>query len=112
MARAVIRYDRDLPEIRERRPWERPTSHLVKDDDAPTGWREDDSGRRPSLLLLPPKIRNEVDAWRGGGYRGASDVTRRLFEFWFEEDHEIIGFSTCRSGTTSVNARRSRLWLG
>ena len=92
MARAVIRYDRDLPEIRERRPWERPTSHLVKDDDAPTGWREDDSGRRPSSLLLPPKIREEVDAWRGGGYPGVSDVTRRLFEYWFEEDHELTGF--------------------
>ena len=92
MARAVIRYDRDLPEIRERRPWERPTSHLVKDDGAPTGWREDDSGRRPSRLLLPPKIRDEVDAWRGGGYRGATHVTRRLFEFWFEEDHKITGF--------------------
>ena len=92
MARAVIRYDRDLPEIRERRPWERPSSHLVKDDDAPTGWREDDSGRRPSRLLLPPKIREEVDVWRGSGYRGASDVTRRLFEYWFEEDHEITGF--------------------
>ena len=92
MARAVIRYDRDLPEIRERRPWEKPTSHLVKDDDAPTGWREDDSDRRPSRLLLPPRIREEVDAWRGSGYRGASDVTRRLFEYWFEEDHEITGF--------------------
>ena len=92
MARAVIRYDKDLPEIRGRQPWERPTSHLVKDVDAPTGWREDDFCRRPSPLLLPPKIREEVDAWRDGGYRGASDVTRRLFEYWFEEDHEITGF--------------------
>ena len=92
MARAVIRYDRDLPEIRERRPWERPSSHLVKDDGAPTGWREDDSGRRPSRLLLPPKMREAVDAWRGCGYRGASDVTRRLFEYWFDEDHDIKGF--------------------
>ena len=92
MGVAVIRYDKDLPEIRGRRPWERPTSHLVKDEDKPTGWREDDGGRRPSPLLLPPKIRSEVDAWRGGGYRGASDVTRRLFEYWFEEDHEVSGF--------------------
>ena len=92
MPSAVIHYDRDLPEIRGRRPWEKPTSHLVKDDDAPTGWREDDSGRRPSRLLLPPKIREGVDAWRGSDYRGASDVTRRLFEYWFDEDHEITGF--------------------
>ena len=92
MARAVIRYDKDLPEIRGHQPWERPTSHLVKDDDAPTGWREDDSGRRPSVLLLPPKIRDKVDAWRRGGYQGATEVTRRLFEYWFEEDHEVTGF--------------------
>ncbi len=92
MAKAVIRYDRDLPEIRGRRPWERPVSHLVKDDDAPTGWREDDSGRRPSRLLLTPKIRDAVDSWRDDGYPGASEVTRRLFEYWFEEDHAVPGF--------------------
>jgi len=37
MAKAVIAYDKDLPEIPGRRPWEKPTSYLVKDDAAPTG---------------------------------------------------------------------------
>ena len=92
MAKAVVAYDKDLPGIPNRRPWTPPVSHLVKDDDAPTGWREDDSGRRPSRLLLVPKIRDAVDAWRDGGYPGASEVTRRLFEYWFEEDHEVAGF--------------------
>ena len=92
MAEAVIAYDRDLPEIPDRRPWEHPASHLVKDDAAPNGWRVDDSGRRPSRLLLPPKIRAAVDAWRDGGYAGASEVTRRLFAYWFDEDHEVAGF--------------------
>ena len=41
MAEAVVAYDRDLPEIPGRRLWERPESYLVKDDAAPTGWRED-----------------------------------------------------------------------
>jgi type III restriction enzyme len=98
MARALINYDKDLPEIPGRRPWERPTSFLVKDDASPTGWREDTTGRRPSQLLLVPKIRSSVDAWRAGDpshglepYAGASDVTRRLFEYWFEEDHQIAG---------------------
>ena len=90
MANAVIRYDRELPEIRGRRPWEPPVSHLVKGDSG--GWREDDSCRRPSGLLLPPKIRDAVDAWRDGGYRGASEVTQRLLEYWFEEDHEVHDF--------------------
>ena len=92
MVRSIISYDKDLPEIPGRRPWEKPTSYLVKDDDVPTGWREDTSGRRASHLLLVPKIRAEVDAWRDSGYEGASDVTRRLFSYWFEEDHQVTGF--------------------
>jgi type III restriction enzyme len=92
MAKAVIAYDKDLPEIPGRRPWEKPTSYLVKDDVAPTGWRVDESGRRPSRLLLVPEIRAAVDAWRQDGYEGASEVTRRLFEYWFDEDHEVPGF--------------------
>lgn len=92
MARAVIAYNKELPEIPDRRPWEKPTSCLIKDDTADTGWRVDDSGRRPSRLLLVPKIRAEVDAWRAGGYQGASEVTRRLFEYWFEEEHQVPGF--------------------
>jgi type III restriction enzyme len=92
MANAVIAYDKDLPEIPGRCPWERPTSFLVKDNNAPTGWREESVGRRPSRLLLIPKIRSAVDAWREQGYPGACEVTQRLFEYWFQEDHEIAGF--------------------
>ena len=91
MLRSVVNYDKDLPAIADRRPWEEPASHLVKDDAAPTGWRED-SGRRESSLLLVPKIREAVDAWRNGGYEGASAVTKRLFEYWFEEEHAVTGF--------------------
>ena len=65
MSKAVIAYDKDLPEI---------------------------PGRRPSNLLLVPKIRAAVDAWRDADYPGASEVTRRLFEYWFEEDHDVPGY--------------------
>ena len=92
MASSVIAYDKDLPEVAGRLPWRPPTSHLVKDDDAPTGWCEDKSGRRPSKLLLVPKIRSEVDAWRKSGYPGASEVTQRLFAYWFQEDHDVPSF--------------------
>ena len=92
MPKALISYDKDLPEIRGRLPWEKPTSFLVKDDAAATGWREDTSGRRPSRLLLVPRIRTAVDAWREQDYPGISDVARRLFEYWFGEDHEVEGF--------------------
>ena len=91
MARAVIAYDKDLPEVPGRLPWEKPTQHLVKDESAATGWRVEE-GRRPTHLLLVPKIRAAVDAWREQGYPGASEVTRRLFEYWFEEDHDVPAF--------------------
>ena len=89
---SLITYDKALPEIPGRRPWEKPTSYLVKDDGASTGWRENFLGRRPSLLLLVPKIRTAVDVWREQGYAGVSEVTRRLFEYWFDEDHDVTGF--------------------
>ena len=92
MAEAVVAYDRVLPEIPDRRPWEPPDSYLVKDDDTPSGWRVNDSGRRPSPLLLAPKIRKAVNDWRDSGYEGASEVTQRLFAYWFDEDHEVDGF--------------------
>lgn len=42
--------------------------------------------------LLPPlvaKIRNEVSAWRGAGYAGASDTSRALLNWWFESKHLV-----------------------
>ena len=46
MPRAVIAYDKDLPEIPGRRPWEKPTSYLTKDGASPTRWRVDESYHR------------------------------------------------------------------
>ena len=91
MPEASVPYDRPLPEIPGRRPWEPPTSFLVKDEAHASGWRVDDSGRRPSELMLVPKIREAVDGWRNGGYPGASEVTRELFRHWFEEEHYAPG---------------------
>ena len=91
MARALISYDKDLPGIASRLAWEEPTAHLVKDESSRTGWREQ-RGRRDSRILLVPKIRSEVTHWREAGYPGASDVTLRLFEYWFQEDHAILGY--------------------
>jgi type III restriction enzyme len=93
MARSVIAYDKDLPEIPGRLPWRRPDAHLIKDEEAQTRWRVQ-AGRRDSHLLLVPKIRLAVDDWRDQGYPDASEVTRRLFEYWFDEDHEVPGFNT------------------
>jgi hypothetical protein len=55
MARAVIAYDKELPEIPGRLSWEKPSHHLVKDDGAATGWRVE-GGRRESQILLVPML--------------------------------------------------------
>ena len=47
------------------------------------------SSRRPSRAMLVPKIRTAVDQWRTEGYPGATETTRRLLRFWFEQDHKI-----------------------
>jgi len=93
MPKPIIQYEGVIPEIPGRLPWEKPTQHLVKDESEETGWRIAE-GRRPSKLLLVPKIREKVDAWRESRYVGASEVTKRLFEYWFEEDHDVPGFNT------------------
>jgi type III restriction enzyme len=36
-------------------------------------------------------VRAAVDAWRAKGYPGASDTTKRLFGFWFEDEHLTEG---------------------
>src|SRR5438094_9345221 len=89
MPKSVISYQKELPEIPGRCSWEKPNSFVVKDGD---GWRVDESGRRKSSLLLVNKLRKEVDAWRVKEYEGASEVTKDLFRYWFEEDHEVAGF--------------------
>ena len=74
----------DLPEIRDRDPYTRPCSHLVKT--GADSW-EEAPGRRESKTLLVNRIRQAVDRWRDAGYPGASQTTRRLLQFWFDEDH-------------------------
>src|SRR3990172_9421355 len=90
MAIAVISYDKDLPEIPDRRSWEKPTSYLRKKPRTQDEF-EIEPGRRPSKLLMVNKLRQAMDDWRTDGYQGASSVTERLFNYWFEEDHLVDG---------------------
>ncbi len=81
-------FDLYLPEIEGRSPYTPPTSHLVKTGANCWGTRE---GRRVSKTMLVTSIRRAVDAWRNEGYPDASDVTRRLFQYWSDEDHPQPG---------------------
>jgi type III restriction enzyme len=84
MSGSVVEYDGDLPAISGHVSWEEPTAHLVRESPGEYAIRE---GRRPSKALLVNRLRTAVSEWRRGGYQGASDVTRELFGYWFEEDH-------------------------
>lgn len=75
-----IQYDRALPEIPGRTPLIRPDAHLEKLGAGDYAVRQ---GRRPSSMFLVEKLRAAVDRWRDDGCEGISDVTRRLFQFWF-----------------------------
>jgi len=44
---------------------------------------------RLSTAPCVPAIRNAVDAWRADGYKGATDTTRELLNFWFNTDHKL-----------------------
>ena len=112
MAQSATEHEHDLPEVPGRHPWTKPTSHLVRDTSADSQWRVDDSGRRPSNLLLVDKIRQSVDAWRDGGYPGASEVSLRLFDHWFEQDHVVDGFDVpFRYHFCQREAIESLIWL-
>jgi type III restriction enzyme len=86
MPRSVVQYDKDLPEVPDRLPYLRPDAYLIKKSDDEFELVE---GRRPSKMLLVNRLREAVDRWRDEAYPGASDVTSRLFQFWFEEEHLV-----------------------
>ena len=44
---------------------------------------------RVSTAPLVPGIREKVNAWREGGYKGISKTTRILLNYWFRTDHRL-----------------------
>ncbi len=55
-------------------------------------WFPADEALRESAYekLVPPlvaNIRKEVQAWRDGGYAGASATTQALLKWWFQTGH-------------------------
>lgn len=57
-------------------------------------WFPADEALRASAYekLLPPlvaQIREQVSAWRAGGYAGASPTSRALLRWWFETPHAV-----------------------
>nr|MBA2322952.1 DEAD/DEAH box helicase family protein [Pseudonocardiales bacterium] len=46
------------------------------------------TSRQVSTAPLVAGIREHVDAWRRGGYPGASETSARLLEHWFLDEHQ------------------------
>ena len=44
---------------------------------------------KTSTAPCVPAIREAVSAWRDGGYKGVTDTTRTLLNFWFQTDHRL-----------------------
>jgi type III restriction enzyme len=44
---------------------------------------------RVATAPLVPGVREKVKAWREGGYKGISDTTRILLNYWFYSDHRL-----------------------
>lgn len=44
--------------------------------------------RRESVAPLVARVREAVDAWRAGGYPGASPTSKRLLQHWFLDEHQ------------------------
>ena len=84
----VIPYDKALPEVLGRTPYTKPDAYLEKLGEGDYAVRQ---GRRPSSMFLVDKLREAVDEWRDEDYPDVSDVTRRLFRYWFDEDHLMPG---------------------
>src|SRR6266571_3420428 len=90
---SVVAYGEELPSIPGREPWEPPRNHLVREPGGKYGIEE---GRRPSKALLVNGLRDAVTNWRDAGYPGASDITRELFRYWFDNDHPLADGSLWR----------------
>ncbi len=44
-------------------------------------------GRRPSNIPIAQNLRRFVKYWRSSDYPGASDTSRELLHYWFDEEH-------------------------
>lgn len=81
-----IQYDKSLPYIEDKEPYEEPKTHLVKESE---NSYKVVGKRRPSKMLLVNKLRKSVSKWKNSNYPGVTETTRQLLYYWFEEDHII-----------------------
>lgn len=67
-------------------PWEEPTAHRVRADEAGKAAKKV-KHRRPSSIAIAQNLRSDIRDWREAFYAGASDTTTTLFNHWFNRPH-------------------------
>ncbi len=87
MPESIVPYDKTLPYIEDRNPWEISVSYLKK---KAVNEYELIQGRRPSKMLIVNKLRSDIDRWRNDGYPGATATSQELLAYWFEQSHPPV----------------------
>ena len=95
-------YDRERRKF-SRKKGRRPAGYLVASGDSKTF---DDPGVFVEIPLVN-QIRSRVKAWREAGYPGVTSVTKRLLDYWTdEEEFEARRFFFCQ-----LEAAETLIWL-
>jgi len=64
-----------------------------------------------STAACVPAIREAVKAWRADGYKGITDTTRELLNFWFRTDHVLHNGQTFRYHTAQREAIETLIYI-
>lgn len=101
MPESWVQYNKELPYIKGREPWEVPACYPRK-----TGPNQYEvvKGRRLSRMLLVNRLRADIDKWREDGYPGATETSKELLSYWFEQSHPLYS-AVNLSISTSASAR-------
>jgi type III restriction enzyme len=97
----IVQYDKTLPEIPGRLPWERPAYHLVKTSAAKDGWAIAPDRRQSKLLLIETLI-FVVEVL---GHRDCKETIRNFGSVYGEDLFRTAGinFQTLPDGTRQVS---------
>ncbi len=90
------RFGEGAPEIREGR---REAGYIPP---APKGQEQLTFASEVVRLEQVNRIRDRVREWRSGGYPGATQITKALFEHWFDPDREMRPFFAQREAIETI----------
>ncbi|MBL7973892.1 MAG: DEAD/DEAH box helicase family protein, partial [Candidatus Kapabacteria bacterium] len=64
-----------------------------------------------STAACVPAIREAIKGWRATNYKGITDTTRELFNFWFNTDHRLPQGNTFRFHTAQREAIETLVYI-